>query len=129
MQHRVYLLLYCQIAATFLVALLWLMLGERNSGYSVLCGGIAWILPSWYGIKRFFKNISPPNFKQNTFHFVQNFYFSEIGKILLSSVLLILFISQCQFLKIPAFFSGYIVSISCIFLQPLWLTEKKNQNI
>jgi F0F1-type ATP synthase assembly protein I len=128
MQQRLHLLVYYQIATTILVALAWLMSGDLNSVYSSILGGIAWTLPTFCSMKWTFKNTSLPKSKATGFSFLKNFYFGEMIRLFLSIILIILFIKLCPFIKIQAFFSGYLAAIFAVFFGPLLLCFKKSDN-
>lgn len=126
---HMYLMFFYQLALTFLIAMIWFLLGDMNSSLSLFCGSVAWILPSLLGTKMFFKNVFPPKYQQTPLHLIKNFYQSELTKLLLSAFLVVLFITLFPFLKISAFLIGYIIATLTLWFQPFFLKFKADGSV
>lgn len=86
---------------------------------SALLGGSAWIIPSWYFVRKIFK----PTAKRDWQTLLKDFFWGEGVKILLSGGLIVLF--KLLFpIKTGAFLSGYIIVIAASFLMPFWATPR-----
>ena len=113
-----YLLSYLQIIVICSSALIALLFFGLKSSYSLLCGGVSWFLPSLYFAKQIFNNSFPPKPNQTAQSLLMIFLGSELKKLVLSGVLVILFVYFMS-PNILAFLSGFVLALLSIWLYPL----------
>jgi ATP synthase protein I len=94
-------------------AAFFLIFRRLEAGYSILLGGMVWLLPNFYMAYCLFAKARPAG------QIVTAFYRAEIIKLLLSALL---FISVCQFLvvNVLALLGGYMIAQVAFWLTPLF---------
>lgn len=114
-QGQAYQLVYRQLAGVLLLALV-ALLYSRQSGISVLAGGLAYGLPNLLFVWRVFRYTGA----QEMTRFVVAFFFGEMIKLVLSGILIIFIVKYLpvSLLSVLVGFVGAIISfwIAC-FMQ------------
>lgn len=108
-----YKLLYLQSAIILIAAIIWAIFGGFHAAWSTLLGGISWLLPNFYFIRKLFIMEKLPN-PQNL---VKKFYIGELVKFLLCVLLIILFVKLLPVAILP-FLSGFIGAVLACWFMP-----------
>jgi len=109
-----YRVCYLQIIAICSASFFGLIFYGATISVSLLCGGIAWLLPSFYFARKITKTAFPPKPHQTARSLAMVFFGGEFKKLAFSAVLVILFIYFLP-LKIGAFICGYLLAVSSIW--------------
>lgn len=112
----VFKIIYLQLGILLSVAVLWFFLKNTQTCYSALLGGLAWLLPSWFFIRKFFKRAETRSLQEIT----KDFFLSELIKFLLATALIILFLKIFP-VNLVAFLSGFIGVVVASLLLPLFI--------
>ena len=115
-KRQVWLLVGMQIIAILLVAMILTVFLGLKAGFSVLIGGLAWLVPSIFFTWRLTQNMSPRMAK----HFIMRFYSAEFLKLILTILFALLAI---KFLPISfgSFMIGMVAALMSIWLAPLMM--------
>ncbi len=117
-RSQAYKLVATQIIIVVILAVIWWIFKDLTHCYSALLGGFAYIIPSWYFIRKLFTN------KQRTPQaMVRTFYVGELTKLLLSAILLVLIVKFIP-TNLFAVISGYIVACLSIWSMPFFIGTK-----
>lgn len=115
-QQQAYRLVYWQLAGVVLLACAGLLLRGGTSGLSILAGGMAYGIPNLIFVWRVFRYAGA----QEMTRFVVAFFFGEMFKLVLSSILIIFIVKYLpvSLLSVLVGFVGAIISfwIAC-FMQ------------
>lgn len=112
-RHSAYKLLYFQLALVVLAALIFLFYQGFVSMWSVLLGGVAWMVPCFYFVRKCFimrQSCTPQQL-------VKKFYLAELIKLVFSGLLVVLFVKFIPINVLP-FLCGYGVAVLTIWLMP-----------
>ena len=107
------LIIWMQFFLVMLFAVIAFFYAGTKSAASFFLGGIAWIIPSSFFVYQVFKK---PNVRKLQ-TIIKDFYLGEIGKLVLSGVLLVLFLHFFA-LEIETFFVGYSSALFIAILVP-----------
>lgn len=121
---KTYRLICIQIGVVFLLAMVWLITKDLNSGLLTIFGGLAWIIPSLYFLHKIIKALQS---KVPSKMFVA-FYVSELIKFILSATIIVLFLKfyPTELFKVLPFMSGLIGAVLSSMLMP-FLYGLKNE--
>ena len=114
-RSQAYKLVTTQIVIVVIIAILWWIFKDFTHCYSALLGGFAYIIPSWYFIRKLFANK-----KRTPQTLVRTFYLGELTKLLLSAILLVLIVKFIP-TNLFAVLSGYIVACLSIWSMPFFI--------
>lgn len=109
----VYKSLYIQVIAIVSLALVFWLIQGVVSMWSVLLGGVAWLIPSFYFIRKCFivsRRCTPQQL-------VKKFYVAEVLKLVASGLLVVLFVKFISFNILP-FLCGYGAAVLTIWFMP-----------
>lgn len=83
------------------------------ASYSILLGGLAWVLPNLYFVSKAFSNMRPDAANK----IMKNFFVAEFNKLVLIGLLVVLIL---KFVKVSVlfFFIGYTVTQITFWLTP-----------
>jgi len=96
-----------EILSVLLFAVMWGYFSTLLAAFSVLCGGICWILPSMYFFRKAKILAHPKNLK----NMLRDFLINEAIKLILSAILIVICIKLFPKILVPPFLNGYIIAI------------------
>jgi len=111
-------IVYLQLLIIILVAIIWLYSSGKPAALSVLLGGIAWLIPTYFFIKKVFTSRQSRSASKIT----SDFFLAEVLKLFLSGVLIVCFLRIFSVFLLP-FLLGYIGAVFVGFLTPLIYTK------
>jgi F0F1-type ATP synthase assembly protein I len=122
-RQSAYKLLYLQIILVLFVALIsFIFHFSWRAGLSIILGGCAWIVPSFYFIYRVFKVKANAKIK-TPLSMIKDFYVGEVLKLLISAVFVIIFV-KFNLVDVKPFLLGYIITVLSAGIFPLILLKK-----
>jgi F0F1-type ATP synthase assembly protein I len=117
-RKEVYKIIYLQIITVIIAAILWFFFKGIHEFISALLGGVCWIIPSFYFIKKTFNIRRAQNDGLQLSHLAKKFFTAELLKLLFSALLIILCLKFLTIILWP-FLSGYIIAIMSLWFMPL----------
>jgi ATP synthase protein I len=102
-----YRILGIQLLLTAFISLLLVILSEQVSAYSVLLGGLAYILPSAYFVRFVFRTSA----QQTPQILLRWFLIGETGKLVLTGVIFALCFALIRPINVIAFFMMFVLMI------------------
>lgn len=114
-RRQTYRILILQLTAISLLTVIIVFFKGLQAGYSAFLGGLAYIIPSIFLIKKTFPaktNYRPPS------KILTDFYMGELIKLTLSFILLLLLFKFIP-VKIVPLIGGYILTCLALLLTPL----------
>lgn len=117
-RKEVYKIIYLQIITVLLAAIIWLFFKGKYEFASTLLGGICWIIPSFYFVKKTFNIRAAQKNTAQLGNLAKRFFIGEVLKLLLSAVLIILCLKFLPIILLP-FLSGFIIAVMSLWLMPL----------
>lgn len=117
-RNQVYKIIYLQIIAVIIIALVWLFFKGLQDFYSVLLGGLTWIIPSFYFVRKTFNIRASKNNEPQLSNMAKKFFIGEALKLLFSAILIVFCLKFLPIVLLP-FLSGYIIAIMSLWLMPL----------
>jgi len=102
-----YKLLGIQLVSSVAIALLLLIFLDKETAYSAILGGLAYILPNAYFVRYAFRGSE----EQSPHRIVYWFYVGEAGKLVLTGVIFVICFTAVKPLDVIALFVMYILMI------------------
>lgn len=119
-QHEAYHLVLLQLLCVLIVALLGLLFYGKIVGFSILAGGLAYVLPNYIFVWRVFRYAGA----QQMVAFLVAFLFGEMLKLILSAILVLLIVKYLPH-SLLSVLAGYISAIvSFWFVSLLHMTRQ-----
>lgn len=94
---------YLQLLGVMLIAIAWFFYQGAYAFLAALLGGVAWIIPNLYFLRKIFKVNQPRNLQAVT----KDFFIGEAVKLFISAVLIVLFLKLFTVDLLP-FLTGYV---------------------
>lgn len=117
-RKEVYKIIYLQIITVIIAAVVWFFFKGIHEFTATLLGGICWIIPSFYFVKKTFNIRRSQNNGLKLSDLAKKFFTAELLKLLFSALLIILCLKFLTIILWP-FLSGYIIAIMSLWLMPL----------
>lgn len=115
-------LVYLQLGMMLLLAIAWLLGKDLRASGSALLGGVSWLIPSWYFIRKIFRHK-----KDRSINIIaKDLFIGELLKFFFSAVLIILCLKFFP-VNLLAFLTGYIGVVTMAMFMPM-VFEAKNTN-
>jgi len=115
-QHQAYKIVMLQLLGVILLSLASIAFGSLNAGFSVMAGGLAYVLPNILFVWRVFRFGGAQQMTQ----FVAAFFIGEMIKLFLSAILFLIIVKYLpvSLLSVLVGFIGAIISfwIACAVL-------------
>lgn len=119
-QSKAYRIIKFQMAGVIVLTLLALLIQGTTSSYSVLFGGLAYVLPNLIFVWRVFKYASPSQMNQ----FMAAFFIGEMLKLVLAAILFLMIVKTLP-VSLLSVLVGFIGAIVSFWLACFWLFGRK----
>lgn len=114
-QNEAFRLVYLQLTGVVLIAFAALLLKGQTSGFSALCGGLAYGLPNLIFVWRVFRYVGAQQMAQ----FAAAFFIGEMLKLFISAIL-VLFIVKYLPVSLLSVLVGFIGAIVSFWIACFW---------
>lgn len=122
-QQQAYRIVIWQFACVVLLAILAAILRGKNSGFSVLAGGSAYVLPNLLFVWRVFRYAGASQMAQ----FMSAFFIGEMLKLVLSAILFLMIVKYLP-VSLLSLLVGFIGAIIAFWAVCLWQFSSKNSS-
>ncbi len=119
-QHQAYHIVFLQLAGVVVLASLALIFHGVTSGFSVLMGGLAYVIPNLIFVWRVFRFVGA---RQMTL-FMAAFFYGEAMKLILSAILFLVIVKYLP-VSLLSVLVGYIGAIVAFWIVCLWHFSRK----
>lgn len=121
-QNKAYRIVLLQLAGVIVLTLFALILYGTTSSYSVLAGGLAYVLPNLIFVWRVFRYAGASQMHQ----FMAAFFIGEMAKLVLSAILFITIVKHLP-VSLLSVLAGYVGAIVSFWLACFWLFSAKGR--
>jgi len=116
---KTYSIVYLQLLSLVVVSIFWLLFKNFSAAGSACLGGISWIIPTIYFIRKFFAQKKDRTLQQIT----KDFLLGETIKLIISAVLIILSLKIFK-VNLLGFISGYLGVVLMNLATPLIMAAR-----